>query len=231
MKKPWKPDRLDIFISLVMTLLFPLLASLLLDVSGALIPMILYYGSAWGISIWRRGSTGYHLRNLKRPPLSFYIHVVIIVIILILAYFSRIIVLEPVVLGIILTALLWTVANASSEQLLWIYIFDTWDLYGRDHFQRRGRIIMRIMGLLMFTIFVGTIHTMYWAKFLHTVNPELTIGMIFIIGTSISGYLHIIVWRKSSEMLYTFIPHYLLNLFPLFWTGYSILPYLLNHGI
>jgi hypothetical protein len=29
-------------------------------------------------------------------------------------------------------------------------------------------------------------------------------------------------------MVYTFIPHFLLNLVPLFWTGYSILPFLIK---
>ena len=27
-------------------------------------------------------------------------------------------------------------------------------------------------------------------------------------------------------MVYTFIPHFILNLLPLLWTGYSIVPYL-----
>jgi hypothetical protein len=34
------------------------------------------------------------------------------------------------------------------------------------------------------------------------------------------------VWRESNQMIFTFIPHYLLNLLPFFWTGYSLLPYL-----
>lgn len=85
---------------------------------------------------------------------------------------------------------------------------------------------MIVVGLILFSIFVGTIHTMYWAKFLHTVNPKIIFGILFIIGTTISGYLHIIVWRQSYRMTYTFIPHFLLNLIPLFWTGYSIMSYL-----
>ncbi|WP_158301057.1 hypothetical protein [Thermotoga maritima] len=44
--------------------------------------------------------------------------------------------------------------------------------------------------------------------------------------TTISGFIHIVVWRQSGNMVFTFIPHFLLNLGPLFWTGYSIVPYL-----
>ncbi len=133
---------------------------------------------------------------------------------------------NPNIVGVVFTGIVWTVCNASSEQLLWLYIFDAWGLYKRDSLSKKRQLLMGMVGFLLFTIFVGTIHTMYWAKFLHTVSPETLFGVLFIIGTTISGYLHIVVWRQSSRMIYTFIPHFLLNLVPLFWTGYSILPYL-----
>lgn len=44
--------------------------------------------------------------------------------------------------------------------------------------------------------------------------------------TSLSGFLHLIVWRQSRQMVFTFIPHLILNLVPIFWTNYSIIPYL-----
>jgi len=209
-------------------LFFPFVAGILYAGTGALLPIILYYSLAWSISIWRRGESGYHLKKLSSPPLWFYVNTVVIIATLVLAYFIRIEVDNPIIVGVTFTALIWAVANASSEQLLWLYIFDSWDLFKMDQFGRAGRIAMRISGLLLFSIFVGTIHSLFWAKFLHTVDPDSSLGIIFIIVTSGSGYLHILVWRKKGEMLYTFIPHFILNLFPLFWTGYSIFPYLLN---
>jgi hypothetical protein len=60
------------------------------------------------------------------------------------------------------------------------------------------------------------------------VEPGAVIGIAFVMLTSLSGYLHLVVWRKSRQMFFTFIPHLLLNLVPVFWTHYSILPYLIR---
>ena len=226
MDDQWKPTKIDLFISGGITLLLPVFAGFLLKHTGAIIPMIIYYGIAWGVVKWRRGDTGYSLKKLSPPPLSFYIHIIVIVIILIFAYFARINVVNSSIIGVVFTGLVWAVCNASSEQLLWIYIFDSWTLYKKGSLLKNRQLLMGIIGFLLFSVFVGTIHTMYWGKFLHTINPKMFFGVIFIIGTSLSGYLHVIVWRQSSRMIYTFIPHFLLNLVPLFWTGYSIIPYL-----
>lgn len=190
--------------------------------------MLLYYGAAWGLSFWRRGGSGYTLKKPNAPPFWFYINVSVIIITLIIAYAGRIETKDAALGGILFTGIVWTVANASSEQLLWIYIFDSWDLQGKEKSTRAGRYLKRAAGLILFSFFVGMIHALYWGRFLHTVSAENTLGVIFIAATSLSGYLHIVVWRKSGNMLYTFIPHFLLNLFPLFWTGYSITPFLLR---
>jgi len=228
MQPNWKPTKLDLLLSSVIVLVFPFLAGFLFARTGALLPMIMYYSLAWGLSIWRRGGSGYHFKKLPNPPGVFYINVLLILVTVVFSYFIRSVADTIFFPGVIFTALIWAVANASSEQLLWLYIFDSWDLYKKEELGNLSRFAMRIVGLILFSVFVGTIHTLFWAKFLHTVNPESPLGPIFIVGTSLSGYLHILVWRKKGEMLYTFIPHYMLNLFPLFFTGYSILPYLLN---
>ncbi|NQT60767.1 MAG: hypothetical protein HQ557_17480 [Bacteroidetes bacterium] len=46
-------------------------------------------------------------------------------------------------------------ANASSEQLLWIYIFESWDLAGAVIKKKHGWLINRVVGLLLFSAFVG----------------------------------------------------------------------------
>ncbi len=87
--------------------------------------------------------------------------------------------------------------------------FNSWDLFKMDQFGRAGRIAMRISGLLLFTIFVGTIHSLFWAKFLHTVDPDSSLGIIFIIVISVSGYLHILVWRKKGgDVIHPYSPFY-----------------------
>ncbi|MHA1585348.1 MAG: hypothetical protein ACTSVU_02605 [Promethearchaeota archaeon] len=237
----WKPKQLDLGLSVAIALLFPIIAQFLYLKTGALIPMLFYYGLAWGLSKWRRGSTGYFNKLKLKVPVAFYINVGIILLSVIFAYFARTVDTHSTFSGVLLTALIWAPLNAASEQLLWIYIFESWDLYRlgikEDKIKKENTFIMkilnnhwfyRIVGLLLFSIFVGTIHTMYWTKFLHTTSVATIFGIIFVLCTTLSGFLHLIVWRKSNQMIFTFIPHFLLNLIPLFWTSYSILPYLWN---
>jgi hypothetical protein len=220
-KTPWSPSKPDLVFSIIITILLPFLAQFLYLKTGAFIPMVLYYGIAWGIVKWRRGSTGYFNQLPKKIPKSFYFSVGVILLCLICAYYARIITTPKDITGIILTAIFWATINAATEQLLWIYIFESWDLYP----SQKPRIF-RIIGLILFSAFVGLIHTMYWIQFLHTVDSSMTIGIIFVLLTTVSGFLHLIVWRKSNHMIFTFIPHFLLNLIPLFWTNYSIIPFL-----
>lgn len=217
----WQPQKLDLVFATVIGLLFPILAGLLYRSTGAFLPMVLYYGVAWLLVKWRRGSTGYFNPPPKKITGFFYLNVGVILISLVCAYLARNTFPESNLTGIVITALIWAPLNAASEQLLWIYIFESWDL-----FSSKSKIGYRLVGLILFSAFVGLIHTMYWAKFLTTVDSQLVFGVIFVILTSVSGFLHLVVWRKSNHMIFTFIPHFLLNLIPIFWTGYSILPFL-----
>lgn len=223
----WKPKPADLVISAVLAIGLPFLTQILYIKTGALIPMIIYYGLAWGLVKWRRGSTGYFNKFEKKVPISFLINLGVIGVSLVFAYFARIKTEDPQLVGVILTGLIWATVNASSEQLLWIYIYESWDLYfARSSENKTKRIIFQVIGLLLFTAFVGLIHTMFWVNFLHTVDASTVFGVLFLLLTTISGYLHLVVWRKSNQMVYTFIPHFILNLIPLFWTGFSIIPYL-----
>lgn len=217
----WQPKKLDLGLAVLIALLLPIIAGQLYGLTGAFLPMLLYYGLAWGLIKWRRGSTGYFNPFPKHITIFFYINVGVIISSLVCAYLARNIFLESSTIGILLTALIWAPLNAATEQLLWIYLFEAWDLY-----PAKPRPVYRLIGLTLFAAFVGMIHTMFWAKFLTTVEPNQLFGVIFILLTSVSGFLHLVVWRKSNHMILTFIPHFMLNLIPIFWTYYSILPYL-----
>jgi len=220
-KTHWQPLKLDLIFATVIGLMFPILAGLLNDAIGAFLPMVLYYGLAWFLVKWRRASTGYFNPLPKKITGFFYLNVGVIIISLVFAYLARNTFPNNEFFGILITALIWAPLNAASEQLLWIYIFEAWDL-----FPSKPKSGYRLGGLLLFSAFVGMIHTMYWAKFLTTVDSHQVFGVIFVIMTSASGFLHLVVWRKTNHMIFTFIPHFLLNLIPIFWTGYSILPFL-----
>lgn len=217
----WKPKKLDLGLAALIALLLPIIAGQLYGLTGALIPMLLYYGLAWGLVKWRRRSTGYLNPFPKRITIFFYINVGVIISSLICAYLARNIFHESSTVGILITALIWAPLNAATEQLLWIYLFEAWDLY-----PGKSRLAFRLIGLALFTAFVGLIHTMFWVNFLETVDPNQFFGLVFVILTSVSGFLHLVVWRKTNHMIFTFIPHFLLNLIPVFWTGYSIIPFL-----
>jgi hypothetical protein len=227
MIEEWKPQTFDLVLSVIVAIGFPFIAQLLYSITGALIPMVIYYGIAWGISKWRRGSTGYFTKFNGKPPIAFYLNLGIIIMSLMFAYSARIVVMNINIIGVIFTALLWASINASSEQILWIYIFEAWDLYSSRITENEKKLLYSIIGFILFTTFVGLIHVMFWVDFLHVVDSQKISGIIFVFLTTLSGYLHIVVWRKSNQMIYTFIPHFILNLFPLFWTGFSIIPYLL----
>ena len=228
MDEEWKPTPFDLGLSTVIAVIFPLVAQFLYLGTGALIPMLIYYGLAWGLSKWRRGSTGYFNAFKDKRPIAFFINLAVILLSITCAYSARIVDPEFNMVGIILTALIWAPINAASEQILWIYIFEAWDLYPSWTEENKKKAwAYRIIGLLLFSTFVGMIHTMFWVQFLHTVNSKIIIGTIFVLLTTVSGFLHLLVWRKSNQMILTFIPHFLLNLIPLLWTGYSIIPYLL----
>ena len=219
----WQPKKLDLGLAVLIALLLPVIVGQLYGLTGALLPMLLYYGLAWGLVKLRRRSTVYLNPFPKRITTFFYINVGVITSSLICAYLARNIFLESSTIGLLITALIWAPLNAVTEQLLWIYLFEAWDLY-----PSKPKLGYRLIGLVLFSSFVGMIHTMYWAKFLTTVDPHQVFGVIFIILTSVSGFLHLVVWRKSNQMLLTFVPHYMLNLIPIFWTGYSILPFLIH---
>jgi uncharacterized membrane protein len=231
MEQHWKPKKVDLYLSVLIAFLFPIIANVLYKLTGALIPMLVYYGLAWGISLWRRGKSGYLNKPKKILPISFVVNLIIIGISLVFAYFARNLSIVADKNGAILTALVWVPINASSEQLLWIYLYDTWDYYTptNQKYTTKSWIWMRRgVGIILFTAFIGTIHTFFWVEFLHTVVSDTLFGILFVVFTAVSGFLHIIAWRESNNMIYTFIPHFFLNLVPLFWTGYSIIPYLLN---
>ncbi len=219
----WHPKKLDLFLAALIAFFFPLIAGLLFGFTGALLPMLLYYALAWGIVKWRRKSTGYFNPFPKRITVFFYVNLGVIFSSLICAYLARNQFPSSNFIGILVTILIWAPINAATEQLLWIYLFESWDL-----FPAKPRPVFRLIGLLLFAAFVGLIHTMFWAKFLVTVDSKQLFGVVFILLTTVSGFLHLVVWRKSNHMILTFIPHFLLNLIPVFWTNYAILPFLIR---
>ena len=85
----WKPQVIDLGLAVAIAFLFPVLAGLIFGASGALLPMLLYYGLAWGLVKWRRGSSGYSNSWPKKITPFFYINLGVILGSLALAYLAR----------------------------------------------------------------------------------------------------------------------------------------------
>ena len=101
----WQPAKLDLGLAAGTALALPLVAGILYRQTGAFLPMLLYYGLAWGLVKWRRGATGYGNPMPARPPLAFYLNVGVIVVGLICAWLSPIITSDIQPVGVLLTAL------------------------------------------------------------------------------------------------------------------------------
>ncbi len=71
----WQPKKLDLGLAALIAVLLPIIAGQLYGWTGALLPMLLYYGLAWGLVKWRRGSTGYFNPFPKQITIFFYINV------------------------------------------------------------------------------------------------------------------------------------------------------------
>jgi len=119
--------------------MMPVIAGYLFDITGALLPMAIYYGLfAVLIVRWRRGSLGYSIDrdNMKGQfrayftPLFgmlFFLQTILVII----SWFTlvRTGFLDPI--GWILTLVIWAPINAFSEQLIWLYTFDSFAEYYR----------------------------------------------------------------------------------------------------
>ena len=125
----WQPKKLDLYLAAIIAFLLPVIAGQLYGLTGALLPMLLYYGLAWGIVKWRRKSSGYFNPFPKRITAYFYLNLGVILTSLVCAYLARNQFASGNSTGILLTALIWAPLNAATEQLLWIYLFESWDLY------------------------------------------------------------------------------------------------------
>jgi len=56
----FKPRYIDLLLATVAAIRLPIFASLVLGMTGALIPLVLYYGVfSWGVVRWRRGAVGF----------------------------------------------------------------------------------------------------------------------------------------------------------------------------
>jgi hypothetical protein len=231
----YHPKSLDLALAGIAAIVMPILAGYLFDFTGAIIPMAIYYGLfAILIVRWRRGHLDYKLqwgalRAQFRSYLTplFGVLLFLQTILVITSWFTlvRVGVLDP--LGWILTLVIWAPINAFSEQLIWLYTFDS---FAEFYKQGRKRTTLVFIGGALYIALIGLIHALFWGKFLLGSSYMFPFTQLFIIIQFIMPIGYIFLYRRTGSMWPIGIIHLYLNITGVLFSGYSILPYLLVLG-
>ncbi|MHA3962128.1 MAG: hypothetical protein AM325_001205 [Candidatus Thorarchaeota archaeon SMTZ1-45] len=231
----YQPTFLDLVLASIAAIAMPIIAGYLFDFIGAFVPMAIYYGFfAILIVRWRRGSLDYqiHWGNVRKQFRSYLTPLFVVLfllqtILVITSWFTliRVEILNPI--GWILTLVIWAPINAFSEQLIWLYTFDSFAEYYKEG---RKRSIMVFIGGALYIALIGMIHVLFWAKFLLESSYLFIFTQIFFIIQFIIPIGYIFLYRRTGSMWPLGIIHVFLNLTGVLFSGYSILPYLLIIG-
>jgi hypothetical protein len=228
----FQPTYLDLVLATLAAIGLPFAAGYIFNATGALIPLIIYYGVfCWAIVRWRRGAVGYGInRGEIRKQFASYvssIFVVILMLQLILIGFEWITVqrvsdFNP--LGFIITLVIWAPLNAFSEQLIWMYTFDSYAEFFKEGPKRKGMIAL---GGLLYVTLIGLIHLLFWILVLPEGQHVFPFSELFVPIQIVISIGYIFLYRTSKSMWPLAIIHVLLNIAGIVFSGYSILPFLL----
>ncbi|MGD9397195.1 MAG: hypothetical protein PVJ05_12260 [Candidatus Thorarchaeota archaeon] len=228
----FQPTYLDLVLATLAAIGLPFTAGYLFNLTGALIPLILYYGVfCVGVVRWRRGGLGYEInRGAIRQQFAGYVSslfVVLLMLQLVLVGFEFI-TFERVsdfnLLGFILTFVIWAPVNAFSEQLIWIYTFDSYAEFFKEGPKRK---VMIAIGSLMYVVLITLIHLLFWILVLPEGQSVFPFSVLFILIQTIIATGYIFLYRQSKSMWPLGIIHVLINITSIGLSGYSMLPVLL----
>jgi uncharacterized membrane protein len=210
---------LDIALALAATFLLPLACSYLFDMSGALLPMLLYYGVFCILLVrWRKGSLEY-ARPLALAPALFFT----LLAVQLLAQACGAMTIVPVgsdQVGIVLTLVIWVPLNALMEQLLWIYIYDA---FACRTASRNAHIALAAAGLFMTLSFVGLIHALFWGRFLPSYEAVAPWTAIFFAAQFIMTVGYVALYKRTGSMWLIFPLHLIADASLVLFGQYSIL--------
>jgi len=221
----FNPKKLDLLLAVVTVFLMPLICSYFYRLTGALIPLIIYYLIfCVGIVKWRKGTLDY------RIPDNFWNYIFLSLLAiegtrLVIGY--RI--YEPIenyhLFGFLLTLFIWAPVNAFMEQLSWLYVFDSWANYFDEGMKK---YLSQITGFVLYIILIGLIHALFWGRFLFESESIYPLSQIYFAGQMIIAVGYIFLYRKTESMLQVAIIHLIVDISAVLFTRYSILPYLLS---
>lgn len=227
----YSPTALDLVLSVLAALAMPVACSILYPFVGAFGSLILYYGLfCFFIVKCRRGRLGYELEkgSILQQFRGYVSRTFLLVmgaqLILVLnSYFilERVTPIDPI--GFLLTLALWAPINAFAEQLIWMYVFDS---YADFYKEGPRRTILIVIGILLYVALIGLIHALFWSQFLLESAPISPFSQIFFALQFVVSFGYIFLYRESESMWPLGIIHLILNVTGIIFSGYSILPYL-----
>jgi hypothetical protein len=228
-----QPKKADLIIALFAALGLPLLLGYTYSLTGALVPMFVYYVVfSWGIVKWRRGRLDYGIkrepiwRKLRRFATPLFFTILALQLVLVMASYATVIRVSPVnQLGWLGTLLLWAPVNAMSEQLIWLYTFDSYaDYYNAG----RKRTAMIAIGTLLYLSLIGLVHAFFWGKFLLGSTYAFFWTEVFFPIQFVIPIGYVFLYRQTKSMWPIAGIHFLLDFAPVLFSGYSMIPYLLT---
>jgi hypothetical protein len=228
----FQPTYVDLVLAAFAAIGLPFAAAFLFNATGALVPLILYYGVfCWAIVKWRRGVVGYEINrgDIRKQFASYVssIFVIILILQLILVGFEFV-TLQRVsdfnLLGFIITLVVWAPVNAFSEQLIWIYAFDSFAEFFKEGPKRK---VMIALGGLLYITLISLIHLLFWILVLPEGQYVFPFSELFVPIQTVISIGYIFLYRKSESMWPLGIIHVLINVAAIALSGYSILPVLL----
>jgi len=221
----FRSTNLDIALAIIATVGLPILCGKLYESTGALLPLVIYYGVfCYGIVKWRKGTLDYRWPEKLISPL--FIGLFIIQLLIFYSVSKLIIPAEGFSRGgFILTLIVWAPLNAFAEQLLWIYVYDAF----ANRFETKGlKAIFSSLGILFYLGMIALIHILFWTKFLmgfrHTAPYwQLFMGLQYPLTI---GYL--VIYKRTKSMYPIALLHLFQDVTGVLVAGYSIIPYLIR---
>jgi len=216
-------NNLDIFLAIIATSLMPLICGKLFEITGAFLPLLIYYGIfCIALVKWRKGSLDY-----RRPcniPTPFFIGLILLQLLIVFCSNRIIIPAKDFSLnGFLLTLLIWAPINAFAEQLLWIYIYDA---FANRFHKRRLKIIFSGIGIIFYWGIIGMIHIFFWSKFLMEFHHTAPYWQLFMLLNYPLTLGYIIIYKKTKSMYPIAFIHLMVDLAGVWGSGYNIIPYL-----
>ena len=220
----FRATNIDCLLALVIAFGLPVACGLLYPMTGALVPLAVYYGLCCaGVVKWRRGTLEY------RRPKTWAISILLTMIAMqLIQQIIGLVLVQPApntdTIGVLITLIVWAPINALMEQLSWIYCYDAF----ASRFTRKNqRILGNIIGLTLMLSLVGLVHVLFWAQLTPAYSATSSFFLVFMALQFATTGLYVVLHRKTNSMIPLAIVHIISDVGLVLIPGFSILTYLL----